>query len=499
MSSSTINQLFQLTSTSSSAGEASRADGGNGDLFRAHLERAEEVNEPKQSLVEKEDKPRAPESDDSLEPKTDQHETSDTQQEEPQAASDVKEKSESIDDTPSSEEDGDEAGDEVTLSAAAAAQPTAEASEVAATANLEIIAETSSAQDQQQGDQPAPELAQAAVSINGTQTSANAIENEIELLGEEGKANVADQTNQSSSDAEGDSEQAAAKQAILNGVQNASAAGEQGQEQQAVEVAAQQKASKQAQSVTSDEQLSEEGELDRGESRQVKNTLNTIATPLTTATAAIDSELSEAAKNLNVPESNSATANVATNPSGSENLAGAQRSLGGALTAAKATNPINSASGQETTEAPTVDRARFVQRVGGAIRTAQQRDGRIQLRLSPPELGTLRIQLTVSEGAITAHLETENAAARTVILDNLPALRERLAEQQITIEKFDVDVGREDQQQADYPDADESPNNERQRESSQANSQTNSRNIADGQEESSLTQSTVENGLDVSI
>ena len=40
-------------------------------------------------------------------------------------------------------------------------------------------------------------------------------------------------------------------------------------------------------------------------------------------------------------------------------------------------------------------------------------------------------------------METETAAARHVLLENLPALRERLAGQEIRIERFDVDLRHE--------------------------------------------------------
>ncbi len=90
-----------------------------------------------------------------------------------------------------------------------------------------------------------------------------------------------------------------------------------------------------------------------------------------------------------------------------------------------------------------VDRARFLGRVEGAIRSAQQRDGRVQVRLSPPELGALRIELTVQHGVLSARLEAETAAARNLLLDNLPALRDRLAQQDIRVERFDVDVRRD--------------------------------------------------------
>jgi flagellar hook-length control protein FliK len=94
-------------------------------------------------------------------------------------------------------------------------------------------------------------------------------------------------------------------------------------------------------------------------------------------------------------------------------------------------------------EMPRVDATRFVSRVAKAFHAAHDRGGPLQLRLSPPELGSLRIELRVKEGALTAAVETESASAKKVLLDHLPALRERLAEQNIRIERFDVDVRRE--------------------------------------------------------
>lgn len=109
-----------------------------------------------------------------------------------------------------------------------------------------------------------------------------------------------------------------------------------------------------------------------------------------------------------------------------------------------------------------VDPARFVSRVARAIHTAQERGAPLQLRLSPPELGAMRIELSVNQGNLTATIETDNTSARQVLLENLPALRERLAEQNVKIERFDVDVRRDGsgqqnqaaQQQNDQPQQD---------------------------------------------
>jgi len=100
------------------------------------------------------------------------------------------------------------------------------------------------------------------------------------------------------------------------------------------------------------------------------------------------------------------------------------------------------ASGDTTskTNLSEADRVRFVQRVAKAFQNVGEAGGEIRLRLSPPELGALRLELRLQEGVMTASLETETAAAKNVLLENLPALRERLAEQNIKVERFDVEV-----------------------------------------------------------
>jgi flagellar hook-length control protein FliK len=101
-----------------------------------------------------------------------------------------------------------------------------------------------------------------------------------------------------------------------------------------------------------------------------------------------------------------------------------------------------------------VDQTRLLDRVARAIQVAPQRGGVIRLRLNPPELGALQLEVSVQRGTLSARLETETQVARTLLLDNLPQLRERLAEQGIRIEQFDVQVGARDadhsQQQPDH-------------------------------------------------
>jgi flagellar hook-length control protein FliK len=87
-----------------------------------------------------------------------------------------------------------------------------------------------------------------------------------------------------------------------------------------------------------------------------------------------------------------------------------------------------------------VDRTRFVQRVARAFQRAGETEGEIRLRLSPPELGAVKLEVSLRDGAMIARLETETTTARNLLMDNLPQLKEKLAEQNVRIETFEVEV-----------------------------------------------------------
>lgn len=92
----------------------------------------------------------------------------------------------------------------------------------------------------------------------------------------------------------------------------------------------------------------------------------------------------------------------------------------------------------QASESDQADQARFVERVARAFRAVGGHSGSVRLRLSPPELGSLRLEITVRNGLMTARVEAETPTARNLLLDNLPALRDRLAQQDIKIKQFDV-------------------------------------------------------------
>lgn len=140
------------------------------------------------------------------------------------------------------------------------------------------------------------------------------------------------------------------------------------------------------------------------------------------------------------PDAASVAANVpaqgtSTNENAAAQTGAALNSAGPAL----AKNGHAAAAAQGTRPSP-IEYTRFVQRVSRAFHALGDEGGQIKLRLSPPELGSLKLEVKLQDGVMTARLEAETAAARGLLVDSLPQLRERLAEQGIQIERFDVDL-----------------------------------------------------------
>lgn len=86
------------------------------------------------------------------------------------------------------------------------------------------------------------------------------------------------------------------------------------------------------------------------------------------------------------------------------------------------------------------ERVRLVQRVSRSFARLGPMGGQISLKLHPPQLGALNVQVRMEGRSMTAKLTTESGAARDAILESLPVLRTRLAEQGFEIGSFQVEV-----------------------------------------------------------
>ena len=125
---------------------------------------------------------------------------------------------------------------------------------------------------------------------------------------------------------------------------------------------------------------------------------------------------------------------AATTPAASAAAGQQPRAGSGATTAAGTADTAADAGAAPAAQ------TRFVQRVARAFEAMGDRTGSVRLRLSPPELGSLKLDISVKNGAMTAHVEADTAAAREMLLQNLPVLRDRLSQQNIKIESFNVDL-----------------------------------------------------------
>lgn len=78
----------------------------------------------------------------------------------------------------------------------------------------------------------------------------------------------------------------------------------------------------------------------------------------------------------------------------------------------------------------------------GASVLASSRGGSIVMRLEPPALGMLRIELAFANGAVAVDLTAASAEARGIIDSHLGSLREKLESQGLAVERLSVHGGR---------------------------------------------------------
>lgn len=114
--------------------------------------------------------------------------------------------------------------------------------------------------------------------------------------------------------------------------------------------------------------------------------------------------------------------------------------LGATPTGSQAGEIQSSATGGAITGGATVDvnQPNFMDRVAQAVQTSSNNRQQVTLRLTPPELGTLQIEIAIDNGTVSARLETQTASARRILTENLPQLKEALAQHGATVERVEV-------------------------------------------------------------
>jgi len=171
---------------------------------------------------------------------------------------------------------------------------------------------------------------------------------------------------------------------------------------------------------------------------QVAASANTAAT-----TTSVKEDVKRAAENTALAAVADASSAPAPTPAAASPAA-ASSLVAPPATGALQQNTSGSQTAVQTGSAPSgvteVDRTRFVQRVARAFQTVGDQGGSLRLRLSPPELGSVKLDVSIQDGVLKAHMQAETPAARELLLGNLPELRERLAEHNIKVAQFEVDL-----------------------------------------------------------
>lgn len=79
--------------------------------------------------------------------------------------------------------------------------------------------------------------------------------------------------------------------------------------------------------------------------------------------------------------------------------------------------------------------ARVTRGLAGAV---NQRGGGLTLRLTPPQMGVVRIHMQMTDNVIRAQLNTQNEAARGLLQSQMSTLRQTLESQGLVVERLSV-------------------------------------------------------------
>ena len=112
--------------------------------------------------------------------------------------------------------------------------------------------------------------------------------------------------------------------------------------------------------------------------------------------------------------------------------------LGGPQATLAASGPseqplLQTVTGMNAEEAPTTGRV-----IRGLTAMLQQRGGSMTMRLDPPALGQLRVQMTIAGGTVTADFLPATAEAQALLDRSIATLRSALESQGLTVERLTV-------------------------------------------------------------
>jgi len=134
------------------------------------------------------------------------------------------------------------------------------------------------------------------------------------------------------------------------------------------------------------------------------------------------------------------------------------------------------------------DQANVARVLRGMNTAVNQNGGQVNLRLNPPELGVVRIQLEMAQQAVKVQIHAEQDSVRQLMTQQLAQLRHGLESQGLTVERITVQTAGANQSQLSQQDADSQGQNDgrsrgfTQRDQSQGQGQGNDQQQGDGKE-----------------
>ncbi len=134
-----------------------------------------------------------------------------------------------------------------------------------------------------------------------------------------------------------------------------------------------------------------------------------------------------------------------------------------------------------TTADPVQRSQELVDRVANTLRTAFDTAGQMRVRLEPPALGRVQVEVSTGSSGLTARLEVQTASARQTLLDNISMLHTAIAQTGASVSRIDVVVA---PQPKDDSASERQPSSDGQQQAStQGDSQGGAENRQNGQKQ----------------
>ncbi|MBT6493901.1 MAG: flagellar hook-length control protein FliK [Planctomycetaceae bacterium] len=131
--------------------------------------------------------------------------------------------------------------------------------------------------------------------------------------------------------------------------------------------------------------------------------------------------------------------------------------------------------------------------MAGAVRSAPQNGQQLRVRLYPPHLGAMQIEVTSNNGTLSVRMEVQSVAAQSALSDNMSALREALVQQGNSLDRIDVQLV---ETNAEEGRADLTDEQQQQQQAEEQSGEESEEQSAEVEAEDNQVPSSVGNGLD---